>query len=298
MWALLFATASCAVLVVAALGIRSYRSDPLEALSPEDRALIKPSAARKRERAGIFGKLGQVLGTSLVDLLGTGYRRATEHRLALADGKTFSDYAQFMAYKGSLLIICGFAGIALSIMTRSIVFLIIMLAVGFFLPDLLLSQNGKKRQAQIDDELPDFLDVLSVTVSAGLSFRSALDKVIERSEGPLADEMQLTLRQMDLGEPMYTAFTNLRKRTDSDSLDSFITALLQSQELGAPLSDALEQIALDMRRTTAQRARQKASKAAPQIAGVVTIIMVPGTMVLMLAVMFFVSGLDEGGVFG
>jgi tight adherence protein C len=169
--------------------------------------------------------------------------------------------------------------------------------LGFFLPDLQLRQAGKKRQSEIDDALPDFLDVLAVTVSAGLSFRSSLRKVVERTDGPLAVEMQRTLRQMEVGEPRTVAFTNLRKRTESDALEKFVVALVQAEELGAPLVDALDQIALDMRRDTAQRARQQASKASPQIAGVVTMVMVPGTMVLILATMWFGSGFDSMELF-
>ncbi|MGW9825504.1 tight adherence protein C [Brevibacterium pityocampae] len=293
MWPLLFGLASVAVIGLAFAGYRSYRADPLDVLSPEDRALIKPAVQRKRQRTGVFGWLGQRLGTSLTEMFGSSYRTYVERRLALADGKTFSDYGQFMAYKGSLLVIALLAGGLLGALTGSLILTLLIIAVAFAIPDLLLHLNGRKRQAMIEDELPDFLDVLAVTVSAGLSFRSALSKVIERSEGPLAAEMQHTLRQMDVGESVYDAFTKLRARTDSDSLESFITALLQSQELGSPLSDALDQIAVDMRQTTAQKARQKASKASPQIAGVVTLVMVPGTMALMLIVMYFVSGLDE-----
>jgi tight adherence protein C len=109
--------------------------------------------------------------------------------------------------------------------------------------------------------------------------------------------MQRTLRQMEVGEPRTVAFTNLRKRTESDALEKFVVALVQAEELGAPLVDALDQIALDMRRDTAQRARQQASKASPQIAGVVTMVMVPGTMVLILATMWFGSGFDSMELF-
>ena len=101
---------------------------------------------------------------------------------------------------------------------------------------------------------------------------------------------------MDVGQSRSEAFAALRSRTTSESLESFVTALLQSEELGSPLSDALDQIALDMRRVTAQRARQKASKANPKISAVVTLVMVPGTMVLIMVSMYFVAGIDFGEI--
>lgn len=298
MWALLFAVLGTAVFATAVIGYRGLRSDPLAALSADDRALIRdPRTARSRQR-GFFGSLGLRLGPPLAELLGSPYRSFIERRLLLADRHKYPDYTTFMASKAAILVIAGGAGLALALMTSNPAFAVIALLAGFFVPDLLLHLNGRSRQERIEDDLPDFLDVLSVTVSAGLSFRSALRKVTERTEGPLAEEVQTTLRQMDVGEPMYAAFSALRDRTDSDSLNTFVNALLQSEELGAPLADALQQIAVDMRRTTAQRARQKAAKASPKIASVVTLIMVPGTMALMLVVIYFVAGLDEGSLFG
>lgn len=172
------------------------------------------------------------------------------------------------------------------------------LRVLFFIPDIALWSKASERQEQIEDELPDFLDVLAVTVSAGLSFRGALERVIERSDGPLTEEMRLTLRQMDMGPSRTEAFQDLRARTRSESLESFITALLQSEELGAPLTDALNQIALDMRRVTAQRARQKAARANPKISAVVSLVMVPATMILIGVGMFFAVDIDFGELFG
>ena len=296
MIALLIALVGAGVVVTAFLGYRNFRSDPLTELAPEDRVLVN-ERGRRRTATGPLSRLGQRLSPSLARMLGTGYRKQVDHLIDLADGNPYKDFEQFMAYKISLGFVMGGAGVAVAMLVKSPIVIPILLIVGFFLPDLQLRQAGRKRQSEIDDALPDFLDVLAVTVSAGLSFRSSLRKVVERTDGPLAVEMQRTLRQMEVGEPRTVAFTNLRKRTESDALEKFVVALVQAEELGAPLVDALDQIALDMRRDTAQRARQQASKASPQIAGVVTMVMVPGTMVLILATMWFGSGFDSMELF-
>ena len=290
---LLLAFVSSGVVILFYVGFRAYKTDPLSSLSPEDRALIKDETRLKRRADGPVKRMGARLGPSLGRLFGGKYPSWIESKIQLTDKKQYHDFTGFMAFKGSIVLLCALGGIAIAIFTKAPLFLVVLIAIGLFLPDFALIQSGRKRQEAIEDTLPDFLDILAVTVSAGLSFRSAITKVTERTEGPLADELKTVLHQLDMGETVYDAFSALRRRTTSESLDSFITTLLQAEELGAPLADTLATIALDMRQTTAQRARQKAAKASPKIAGVVTIIMVPGTMALIMVSVYFVAGLDE-----
>lgn len=289
----LLALAAAGSILIFFVGLRAFRTDPLSNLAPEDRALIKDEARFKRRTDGPVKRMGARLGPQLARMFGGKYPSWIESKILLTDKKQYSNFSQFMAFKGSIVLICAVGGIALAIFTKSIIFFIIMVFIGFALPDFALIQSGKKRQEQIEDSLPDFLDILAVTVSAGLSFRSAIAKVTERTNGPLADELKTVLHQLEMGETVYDAFSALRKRTTSESLDSFITSLLQAEELGAPLADTLATIALDMRQTTAQRARQKAAKASPKIAGVVTIVMVPGSMALIMVSVYYAAGLDE-----
>ena len=115
-----------------------------------------------------------------------------------------------------------------------------------------------------------------MTVRAGLGYRSALQRVAESLGGPAGEEMLIALRQMDLGASRRDAFLALRERNDSESLSTFIGAQLQAEELGVPLSEALNDIALDMRRSAAQNARRRAARAAPRISLIVTTLIVPG----------------------
>ncbi|EFG47364.1 bacterial type II secretion system domain protein F [Brevibacterium mcbrellneri ATCC 49030] len=284
---------AASAVIILYLGFRAYRTDPLSSLSPEDRALIKDETRLKRRADGPVKRLGARLGPSLGRLFGGKYPSWVESKIQLTDKKQYQDFTGFMAFKGSVFLLCAAGGVSIFLVTKAPLILFIFIAIGLLFPDFALIQSGRKRQEAIEDSLPDFLDVLAVTVSAGLSFRSAIAKVTERTQGPLADELNTVLHQLNMGETVYDAFSALRKRTTSESLDSFITTLLQAEELGAPLADTLATIALDMRQTTAQRARQKAAKASPKIAGVVTIIMVPGTMALIMVSVYFVAGLDE-----
>lgn len=145
-----------------------------------------------------------------------------------------------------------------------------------------LAGAARRRSAEIDRDLTDFLDVLSVTVSAGLSFRAALDRVSTYHGGALAEEMRSALQEMQLGVSRRDAFAAMRERTRSEGVSTFVTALLQAEELGTPLADALTDISREARRERAQQVRQAAAKAQPRVSLVVTLTIVPGAIVLMI----------------
>ena len=154
---------------------------------------------------------------------------------------------------------------------------------------LWLLQAVRKRQTSIDRDLPDFLDILTITVRSGMSFRSSLERVCSHFDGPVAEEMQKTLHEMRLGVSRRDAFTATKDRCRSDNIDNFVTALLQSEELGTPIGDALASIVKEIRRERAQQVRRAAAKAQPKVALVATTTMVPGAMILMLGGMIFAN---------
>lgn len=156
---------------------------------------------------------------------------------------------------------------------------------------------GKRvaRQDEIQRSMPDFLDVLAVTVSAGLSFRLALHRVTESMPGALADEFMVALRQMELGTPRREAFEDLRNRNNSEAVDQFVTALLQAEELGAPLTTAMMDIGNDMRREAAQWAKRKAQRTAPKITGITLGLTLPALMLVVMGAVYYGSGVGAGG---
>lgn len=175
---------------------------------------------------------------------------------------------------------------------------LIVLVYGLLVSDLHIYVARQNRQDQIQQTLPDFLDVLSVTVTAGLGFRHALARVSYSMPGALADEFQTALRQMELGASRREAFNELRERNASEALGQFVTALLQAEELGAPLSQALNDISADMRREYAQWARRQAQKLNPRITMVTVSTILPGLIILILGAMVLNMGSGLGRLFG
>jgi len=175
---------------------------------------------------------------------------------------------------------------------------LLSLAFGVLAADAQIWQAVRERREVIDRTLPDFLDVLAVVVSAGLAFRQALDRVAERYEGPWADELRITLRQMDMGVPRRQAFDELRRRNDSEQVAQFVSALQQGEELGSPIAETLIQIATDMRRTDAQNARRRAAKTIPKATLVTLLFMLPATLILIATGMFLGTATGIGTILG
>ncbi|MGW1492126.1 DUF5936 domain-containing protein [Streptomyces sp. NPDC002402] len=273
-------------------GIRLYRAD---AKLPSDLALALEVGSTRTSAVGSgIDRLGMRYAPAVLRMMGPKRVNKLRIRLDMAGnpgGLTVDRYAARRAVYGFIGALGAFA-----LLINAHPFLaLLFVAFGIWWAEVGIWAATRARKAAIERTLPDFLDVLAVVVSAGLGFRQALDRVAERYRGPWADELKITLRQMDMGISRRDAFEQLRKRNASEQVAQFVTALQQGEELGAPIVDTLIAIANDMRRTDAQNARRRASKAVPQATGIVTMLMVPATILLIGAGMFLGSGMSLGG---
>lgn len=140
------------------------------------------------------------------------------------------------------------------------VWCLVMAVLGSFVPDLVLGSRAKKRQAEVAKALPQAIDLLAITVEAGLGLEQALEIVVENVQGPLADELARLLREVDLGVSRRDALVGLRNRTDVDELSSFVVALIQADEMGVAVADVLKIQAAQVRLKRRQRAREQGAK--------------------------------------
>lgn len=135
------------------------------------------------------------------------------------------------------------------------------LALGLLFPLLILSGGVTKHHRAIERQLPDTLDLLTISVEAGLVFDAALVKVVEKSKGVLSDEFQRTLQEIGMGKLKAEALKDLGSRTGVDDLASFVAAVVQADQLGVPLANILRVQSDEMRRRRRQRAEEAAMKA-------------------------------------
>ena len=170
----------------------------------------------------------------------------------------------FLAAKAAGAIGFGFLGLVIGTaisFVATLVFTFSWAFGGFALPGIVVSMKARGRRERIRAELPDALDLLAVSVEAGLGFDGALDKLTDNLEGPLADEFALTLGEMRIGESRHDALKKLTERVDTSEVASFTRAIIQADQLGISLGRILKVQAADSRNRRQMAAEERAMKA-------------------------------------
>ena len=133
--------------------------------------------------------------------------------------------------------------------------------IGFIAPDFVVSGKARSRKDRIRAELPDALDLMAVSVEAGMGFDGAISKLTEHMHGPLADEFALTLGEIRIGESRQDALKKMSDRTNTPELSSFVRSIIQADQLGISLGRILRVQATDSRLKRQAAAEEKAMKA-------------------------------------
>jgi tight adherence protein C len=170
----------------------------------------------------------------------------------------------FLALKAALAIGFGALGLLLGSAVSFVGTLFFALGfgfAGFAFPGIYVSMKARGRREQIRAELPDALDLLAVSVEAGLGFDGAVDKLTDNLEGSLADEFALTLGEMRIGESRHDALKKLAVRVDTPEVAAFSRAIIQADQLGISLGRILKVQAADSRNRRQMAAEEKAMKA-------------------------------------
>jgi tight adherence protein C len=171
----------------------------------------------------------------------------------------------FLAFKsalalGGLVLGALFGGAAAG--PGGVLFAAIALAgIGFIAPDFVVSGKARSRKDRIRAELPDALDLMAVSVEAGMGFDGAISKLTEHMHGPLSDEFALTLGEIRIGESRQDALKKLSDRTNTPELSSFVRSIIQADQLGISLGRILRVQATDSRLKRQAAAEEKAMKA-------------------------------------
>ena len=140
-------------------------------------------------------------------------------------------------------------------------FAIIGLAIGYIAPEFWLSRKARARSFGMILQLPDALDLLTISVEAGLGFDAALAKVVEKMEGPLVDEFRQALAEVRMGRTRREALRDVADRADAQPVSNFIGAIIQAEQLGVPIAKVLQIQSNQLRIERRQRAEEAAAKA-------------------------------------
>ena len=244
----LLAAGGVLLIVWALLGARS--SDPVQARLTHLGTLEGVTSLEEIELQQPF--MDRTLRPLMRRLSGIGTRLTsrervgrTEQRLAEAGYPYGLRTIDFMGLKVvAAIAISGLTFLLLGValgnpFVSSLIFAVIGLAAGFFLPDYWLITRIKARQKAILLAIPDTLDLLTISVKAGLGFDAALGKVIEKTEGPLTDEFRQALAEVRIGKPRRDALKEMVARTNVPALTNFIGAIVQAEQLGVAIANVL-----------------------------------------------------------
>ena len=161
------------------------------------------------------------------------------------------------------------------------VIIVVATLVGFFLPPIWLNDRARRRQFEIQKTLPFALDLLTLSVGAGLDFTASVSKIVEKLQGSaLAFELGITLREIQLGKNRSDALRDLGRRVAVAEMTSVTSALIQADELGAPLGPILRVQGEQLRNGRSQRAEKLAMEAPVKILAPLIAFIFPNTFII------------------
>ena len=229
--------------------------EELELQAPFIERTLRPLASR------LSGRMSRVASSSFTD--------RTEKRLALAGNPGELRVADWLGIKaigaaiGGILFffLFGVVGILGFPFPIGYLFGIVGLLFGYTIPEFWLGGRVKKRQKAILLMIPDTLDLLTISVRAGLGFDAALGKVVEKLKGPLSEEFRRALAEIRVGKARRDSLRDIVPRTEVPPLTNLIGAIIQAEQLGVSISKVLQVQSEQLRIARRQRAEEQAAKA-------------------------------------
>jgi tight adherence protein C len=172
----------------------------------------------------------------------------------------------------------------------SLLVVIALPVAGFLAPDVLLERRARQRQRRLVAALPDALDLLAVSAGSGRGPAAGLEQLARAGEGPLAEELRLTVAELSCGVPLSDALVSLRARVPGSELATLVAAIERSRKFGSPLADQLRRQATALRRDSRRAVEERAARAAPKIQLVVALVLVPSVLLMIAAALIANAG--------
>jgi tight adherence protein C len=260
--------------VLVIVGLRDTReNDPLqqrmaefaargEAASLEEIELSQPLSER------VIYPTARRLGEFIIRFTPQNALQTTARRLELAGDPRGLEPATFWAMRiilavaigGFMLFIYGIGDLDWSL-SRKLIVLVIFVALGYYIPDMLLTSRIQRRQKSVRKAMPDALDLLTICVEAGLGFDGAMQKVYDKWDNELSLAFGRVLREIQLGKLRREALRDMANRIGIPEMTSFVAAIIQSEQLGVSMAKVLRIQSDQMRIKRRQLAEEMAHKA-------------------------------------
>lgn len=272
--AILVAAAAAGAILLIVLGLAgSSPVDPVQARLTQLGTMQAKSLEELELQAPFIERTLRPLAASLSGrmnrMASTSFTERTEKRLALAGNPGDLRTADWLGIKAIgaivggilffvLFVLIGLIGLPFPV---NLVMVAVGVLFGYTAPEFWLGGRVRKRQKAILMMIPDALDLLTISVRAGLGFDAALGKVVEKLKGPLSDEFRRALAEVRVGKARRDALRDIIPRTEVVPLTNFVGAIIQAEQLGVSVSKVLQVQSEQLRIERRQRAEEAAAKA-------------------------------------
>lgn len=271
----LFFLASYILIVVAIIRIPLNKRKSLPQIVSKYVVSFTITSTNQIKKISLFSKIASVL-------IGERNEKWIRENL-LRIGKTAEDEYSKVTKRKFLFGILLLGASILYVKTPSqIPIVLIGTAFGFYLPELLIYNETQKINEQIQSTLPEAVDMLSMCVDTGLSFQQSLRKVSDNQDTLISKEFARILSEIELGTSRSEALTNMAQRLKADDINRFVTALIQVDRLGIPISSVLKEQVAEMRAKNRERAREQAQKVPVKILGPIMLCFLPCVLIIVL----------------
>ena len=211
----------------------------------------------------------------------------TRHLLDLAGNPNNWSAADFMGVRGLAAVIFGVLGVLLSTMLtvpliQRIGLIVLITVLGYYLPVLYLRTKASARQKEIIKSLPDALDLLTISVEAGLGFDAATSKVAEKWDNELSRAFGRVIAEIRVGKPRREALRDMADRMEVPDMTSFVAAICQADQLGVSIAKVMRIQSEQMRIKRRQRAEEQAQKAPVKMMFPLVFLVLPALFIVIL----------------
>jgi tight adherence protein C len=211
----------------------------------------------------------------------------TRRKLELAGNPNNWGPTEFLGVRGLAALLLGGLTFFLTMLTNTAVtqrllFVAVMVFLGFFLPVLWLGGRISRRQDEVIKTLPDALDLLTISVEAGLPFDGAMQRVAEKWDNEISKAFARMLNEMRVGKARRDALRDMAERIDVPDVTSFVAALVQADQLGISIAKVLRIQSEQMRIKRRQRAEEKAQQAPIKMLIPMTFLIFPTILIVIL----------------
>jgi tight adherence protein C len=272
-----------ALLGIAVMPARAGQPGVTQGLAVIEQRYTNRSRETGRDADPFAALPGWVRGLA-VRLSPSGIGSSLQRRLDLAGNPGRWTPDRILAVKGLGLVALAMLGALYGLHNPGllILFAIIGGAIGFFLPDVLLYNSGQKRQAKLQTQLPDGIDMLTICVEAGMGFDAAMAQVARNTDGALAAEFARSLQEMQIGKSRSQALRAMVDRTSVPELRAFVSAVVQGSELGIPVAQVLREQSKEMRIRRRQWAEGKAQQVPVKITFPLILCLFPALLIVVV----------------